>query len=159
MENLKIQNKKGVLGGFSAKDFIIALVLFFGFMMLVFVGAIDFANNYGQTIIDSDLQARYNKLTNITILTNETYMAVSSGEGLNLAGGVSGFNFILKSTFQVFLLIFESIGISTVMFINVFYDLQVPTGVASIIGVVILTIIIIVITLKIVSSTLFKAEI
>jgi hypothetical protein len=73
-----MMNKKGL----TARNWIIALILFTGLFTLGTLMAADLANNYGNSdILDDSINERYGLISNSTGLVSESLDAVQAGGG------------------------------------------------------------------------------
>jgi hypothetical protein len=100
---MKFKQKKG----FLARDWVVAIVLFAGVISLFSISVLSIANNYGRSdIVNSDFNAKYNKLIDLTNDKNKMFNSVRSGQGLSLQGT---FDIAFGSTFTVIQLVFGSV--------------------------------------------------
>jgi hypothetical protein len=116
---------------FTLRDWVISLILFGGMIALGFIMITSHATDYDAThIIDSELQSRYNILTNTTDTANSIYESVSQPGGLTVIGS---FNILFSSVFIVLQLVLQTITLPATLIGNMMIDLGVPTSVAAVV--------------------------
>lgn len=146
MENInKLNQKKGVL----LQDVIGGMILFSAIIALMFVMASAFGANYNSAPISNSFQAKYNSLTTLNTTVNGMFKAASTGDGLSLVGSLP---VMFQASFQVFFLIFGSIGIVTGWFNNMIVDLLIPSSVAAIAIIVVMGIFTVVVVFKVLNA-------
>lgn len=125
-------------GGFLARDFVVASIVFFGIFALfvVIVGA--GANTYDNTeMVDPEFSERFDRLNNVTDNVKTMWEETSGKEGLQLTGN---FDVLFKSGFTVISLTFgivKEVGNQVFGFTEFF---GIPSEVATILFVIIFSI-------------------
>lgn len=105
MDNGKIKTKKS----FLTRDFIVAGVLFSGVVALFVLAITGMSDEYDTNIlVNEEFSANYDKLTQQTDRIEIARSESSAGSGLSFLGT---FDVAFQSTFTVFQMIFQSLGL------------------------------------------------
>lgn len=123
----------------TAKDYVVGLIIFSALIALGFIMIQSLAIDYGnENIIDNSFNEHYNKFTETTQTAAEMFNKTSSKEGLGIIGTAE---ILLSSTFSVISLIFSSFTSLGSQVGHLAGDFGVPSQVASIIFVLFLSVI------------------
>lgn len=146
MVNGKVIQKKS----FLTRDFIVAGVLFSGLIALWVLSIGGISNEYDSTLlINEEFGDNYNKLVEQTERIGTAREAASAGQGLNFLGT---FDVAFQSTFTVFQMIFQTLGIFGDMSDSFAEDFGIDPTVTSIAFLIALSIITVLIVWNIISS-------
>lgn len=142
------QNNKGQ---FLARDWIIATILFSGFIVLFVLAVGSLADEYGvaDVVVSEEFSDTFDNFEDTTQNAQEMFEAASSKEGLSLEGT---FEVLFSSTFTVISLVFTSVtSVAGQVFGFVEY-FGIPSSVGATIGIILLSILSVIIVFIIVSS-------
>ncbi len=146
MDNGKIKTKKP----FLTRDFVIAGVLFSGVVALFVLGIAGISDEYDSTIlVNEDFAEKYDKLTQQTNRIETARETTAAGSGLSFLGT---FDVAFSSTFVVFQMIFQSLGLFGDMSDSFAGDFGLDPTVMAVIFIVALSILTTLIVWNIVSS-------
>lgn len=138
-------------GEWFARDWIIALLLFSGVLILLFVASTDLAVSYGNSnIVDQTFYTKYNRFQNTT---DSISLMFSSTQG---SGGLNPLNFgelVLQASFAVLSLILTSVGLFVTQIPGIFIDLNVPSEISTIVGAIVIGSIAVLITFIVITSS------
>lgn len=124
---MKIKNKKGI----SVQTWVIASILFSGIFALFILSIGSFAEQYDASgnVVDSELEARYNKLDNFTSQVERIKDTVQQPEGLSLIGE---FRVLFSSTLGVLNTVLSSINLIPSIIGNFAEDFGIPSQVVNV---------------------------
>ncbi len=146
MDNGKIKTKKS----FLTRDFVIAGVLFSGMVALFVLAVAGISDEYDTDILTNEKFAEtYDKLTEQTEKIETARETTAAGSGLSFLGT---FDVAFSSTFVVFQMIFQSLGLFGDMSDTFSEDFGLDPTVVGVIFIVALSILTILIVWNIVSS-------
>jgi len=139
-------NKKG----FIARDFVVATILFSGFLTLMVMGVGSLANDYGNSnIINEEFSNQFNKFDDTTQNAKDIYNSANSKEGISFLGS---FDVLFSSTFTIFALIFNAVTSTGSQLLGFSEFFGIDSGVAGVFFTILLSTLSIIIVFIIISS-------
>lgn len=136
---IKNINKKG----FTAMEFVVAVLIFSGVIALLIISLGSMASDYNnENIINPQFSSKFNNFENSTETASQMWEAATGEEGLSLVGTVE---VIFYSTFQVISLVFSSVGEAASQMLGIGEFFGIPSSVTGIFFVLLFAILTVVI--------------
>lgn len=140
-------NKKG----FIARDFVLAMILFSGLIVLSILAVTSLANDYDNpNVIDEEFQNNFERFENETERASRMFDAASSEEGLSFIGT---FDVLFRSAFTVISLVFSGVSAVGSQIANFGSYFGIPSTVAKTFFTILLSALSVLIVFIIISST------
>lgn len=100
-----INNNKGQ---FLARDWVMAIILFSGIIVLFSIGVGSMASYYdNDDVVDDNFRSSFSRFENNTETASQMFTQASGSEGLTVVGT---FDVLFKSTFSIISLVFSSVS-------------------------------------------------
>jgi len=139
-------NKKG----FIARDYIVATILFSGFLTLMIMSIGSLANDYDNpNVVDEDFSNNFNNFEETTQNAQDIYGSAKNGEGISFLGS---FDVLFSSTFTIFALIFNAVSSTGTQLLGFSEFFGIDSGVAGVFFTILLSILSVIIVFIIISS-------
>lgn len=149
-EQMKLP-KMNKRGQFLARDWVISLIIFTGFISLTVLFVTGLATEYDNTdIVDESIVENYGFLDNTTSIASQAFDATNEREGLSFLGS---FDILFSSAFTVISLVFGSISLAGSAMAQFAIDFGIPSQVANVLFPMFLSIITVILVFVIISTT------